>query len=46
VRTVETMRDAGITDYLEIGPGNVLGGLIKRIDKTARTQTSDALLNS
>lgn len=44
VRAVETMRDAGITDYLEIGPGNVLSGLIKRTDKEARTQTSDALL--
>jgi len=43
VRAVETMRDAGITDYLEIGPGNVLSGLIKRTDKEARTQTSDAL---
>ena len=45
VRAVETMRDAGITDYLEIGPGNVLSGLIKRTDKEARTQTSDALLS-
>lgn len=44
VRAVETMRDAGVTDYLEIGPGNVLSGLIKRTDKEARTQTSDALL--
>ncbi|MGI8691225.1 MAG: ACP S-malonyltransferase [Thermomicrobiales bacterium] len=44
VRAVETMRDAGITDYLEIGPGSVLSGLIKRTDKEARTQTSDALL--
>ncbi len=44
VRAVEAMRDAGITDYLEIGPGNILCGLIKRTDKEARTQTSDALL--
>ena len=44
VHAVETMRDAGITDYLEIGPGNVLSGLIKRTHKEARTQTSDALL--
>ena len=44
VRAVETMRDAGITDYLEIGPGNVLSGLIKRTHKDAQTQTSDALL--
>lgn len=46
VRAVETMRDAGVTDYLEIGPGNVLSGLIKRTDKEARTQTSDALLGN
>jgi [acyl-carrier-protein] S-malonyltransferase len=44
VRAVETMRDAGIADYLEIGPGNVLSGLIKRTQKDAQTQTSDALL--
>jgi [acyl-carrier-protein] S-malonyltransferase len=44
VRAVETMRDAGITDYHEIGPGAILSGLIKRIQKDARTQTSDALL--
>lgn len=46
VRAVETMRDAGITDYLEIGPGNVLSGLIKRTQKEALTQTSDALLTA
>jgi len=44
VRTIETLRDAGVTDYIEIGPGNILAGLIKRIDKDARSQTSDALL--
>jgi [acyl-carrier-protein] S-malonyltransferase len=46
VRAVETMRDAGITDYLEIGPGNILSGLIKRTQKDAQTQTSDTLLAS
>ncbi len=44
VRAVETMRDAGVTDYLEIGPGNVLSGLIKRTQQEARTQISDAML--
>ena len=44
LRAVETMHAAGVTDYLEIGPGNVLSGLIRRIDTAARTQTSDALL--
>ncbi len=46
VRTIETLRAAGVGDYIEIGPGNVLSGLIKRTDKDARTQTSDALLTS
>lgn len=44
VRTIETLRDVGVTEYLEIGPSNILAGLIKRIDKDARSQTSDALL--
>lgn len=46
MRTVETLRDAGVTDYLEIGPGGVLAGLIKRTDKDAVTRTSDMLLAS
>ncbi|HEY0416238.1 MAG TPA: ACP S-malonyltransferase [Gaiellaceae bacterium] len=27
----------GVTNFVEIGPGNVLGGLLKRIDKSVRT---------
>lgn len=45
VRTVEALRDAGVTEYVEIGPSNVLSGLIKRTDKAATAQTSDALLS-
>jgi [acyl-carrier-protein] S-malonyltransferase len=27
----------GVTTFVEVGPGNVLSGLLKRIDKSART---------
>jgi [acyl-carrier-protein] S-malonyltransferase len=27
----------GVTTFVEVGPGNVLGGLLKRIDRSART---------
>jgi [acyl-carrier-protein] S-malonyltransferase len=27
----------GVTTFVEVGPGNVLGGLLKRIDRTVRT---------
>jgi [acyl-carrier-protein] S-malonyltransferase len=34
VETVHAMRGAGITSVLEMGPGKVLAGLTKRIDKS------------
>jgi len=36
-RSVEFMRDAGVSTFIEIGPGQVLSGLIKRIDEEAQT---------
>lgn len=32
-RSIETMIAAGTTSFVELGPGNVLAGLIKRIDR-------------
>jgi [acyl-carrier-protein] S-malonyltransferase len=36
VRTIEAMKARGVTHLLELGPGKVLAGLVKRIDKTLR----------
>lgn len=37
VKTVQWFQAAGVTEYEECGPGKVLSGLIKRIDKAAAT---------
>jgi [acyl-carrier-protein] S-malonyltransferase len=36
-RSVEFMIDAGVTTFVEIGPGRVLTGLIKRISRDVDT---------
>ncbi len=35
--SIQTMADAGVKSLIEIGPGNVLGGLIKRIVSDTQT---------
>ena len=35
---VRTMIDQGVTELIELGPGSVLTGLMKRIDKAARAR--------
>ena len=39
-QTVKNMIADGATSFIEIGPGNVLQGLIKKVDKTVETSTS------
>ncbi len=36
-QSVEFMIDMGVTTFVEFGPGRVLSGLVKRIDRQART---------
>lgn len=39
VSDIEWFRQQGVTEYVECGPGKVLSGLIKRIDKDASSQS-------
>ncbi|RDI47493.1 ACP S-malonyltransferase [Falsibacillus pallidus] len=50
--TVETMLKNGVDTFIEIGPGKVLSGLIKKVDRSAKTysvqdmESLDAVLAS
>ena len=33
------MQEAGVTNFIEIGPGKVLSGFVKKIDKRAKLAT-------
>lgn len=39
---MRTMLHAGITSFLELGPGNVLAGLLRRIDRSAEVASIGA----
>jgi [acyl-carrier-protein] S-malonyltransferase len=46
VRCIRGLREEGVTDFVECGPGRILSGLVKRIDKSAglhNIQDSDGL---
>lgn len=42
-RTVRQMLDAGVTTFVEIGPGQVLSGLVKRADKNVEALSIGSL---
>ena len=33
--SIAVMQEAGVTNFIEIGPGKVLSGFVKKIDQTA-----------
>jgi [acyl-carrier-protein] S-malonyltransferase len=44
IRAVETMRAMGIDTFIEVGPGKVLSGLVKRIAAESRTIALDDII--
>jgi [acyl-carrier-protein] S-malonyltransferase len=38
--SMRTMLDAGVTRFVEVGPGSVLSGLLRRIDRAAECRTA------
>lgn len=43
-RVMGFMLAEGVSEYIEIGPGNVLAGLARRIDRSATVHSADQLL--
>ncbi|MBJ8326109.1 ACP S-malonyltransferase [Streptococcus pacificus] len=41
--SIETLKSLGVTEFVEIGPGKVLSGFVKKIDKTSNIYTVDDL---
>jgi [acyl-carrier-protein] S-malonyltransferase len=43
VDCVQTLRENGVTRFIELGPGRVLSGLVRRIDREAETVAVDSV---
>ena len=41
VESIHTILSQGVSDFIEVGPGRVLSGLIRRIDRSARVLSLD-----
>ena len=39
IETMQTFKSNDVSDVIEVGPGNVLQGLVKRFDKTIRVHS-------
>jgi [acyl-carrier-protein] S-malonyltransferase len=42
-RSVDYMVDAGVTEFIEVGPGTALSGMVKRIARGAKTTNVSGL---
>jgi len=40
-QSVQNMIKAGVKNFIEVGPGNVLQGLVKKIDRSAETEKAE-----
>jgi [acyl-carrier-protein] S-malonyltransferase len=40
-QSVQNMIKDGATTFIEVGPGNVLQGLVKKIDRSAETEKAE-----
>lgn len=38
-KTIKTLLDKGLAESYEVGPGKVISGIVKRIDKAAKIET-------